>query len=181
MLRDGTMPSWKAARHILMADDQEESDVTTEIFVLDLPFAYLEQVVNTIGKLPDLEVTSFREETVEGSRNFDELWQTQLTSASPTNIQLAELVSASGTSDHLQVYIWLSERGQIEVELCFWVDLTFPPDLDETELTRRFDRLITIANACRAGATESMCVLGSETIRDPRNLSEAEKTWSLVW
>ena len=59
-----------------MANNQEESEVTMEIFVLDLPFRHIGKVVDISSKPSDLEATSYREETVEEPRNFDELWQT---------------------------------------------------------------------------------------------------------
>jgi hypothetical protein len=79
--------------------------------------------------------------------------------------------SARGTNEHLQIYLWTSAGpGPFDLEFVFWNDLTFPSDLDAAELDRRLQRLVELADDCRAGSPESRCILATEHNADPREL-----------
>ena len=110
--------------------------------------------------LPELDVLSFGYEGLDPFEPFDEAWRKRIEATQAVSCQHA-LRSAVGTAEHLQVYLWF-DGPELQIELVFWNDKTFPPGLSPGEYERRIHRLVSLAEACRAGVTGARCILSAE-------------------
>ena len=165
---------WEKARFLVT----EYDGAATEIFVLDLPALQLPKVIDTLAKLPALEVLGYCE-AYEKSQAFDYEWYKRLKEFPELNCQYS-LRAASGEREFLQIYIENSAGPQMfDVELVFWNDLTFPPHLSEAERKAELLRLVDLAEQCRAGQPESPCILSGEHNGDPKELLDSE--YAVVW
>ena len=147
-------PTWQSARHLL----GEWEGCATELVVMDLPRSRLKRVVAALAELPDLKILTFGNEDVQ--EPFDEGWCGRVEATQAASCQHS-LLSAEGTTEHLQIYHWIDGSG-LEVELVFWNDMTFPPNLSPRERERRLSRLVSVAEACREGVAAARCVLSDE-------------------
>lgn len=157
-------PNWELVQHLL----GEWGGSATEIVVTDLPRSQIQHVVSVLAELPELNVLSFGYEGLDPSEPFDEAWRKRIAATQAVSCQHA-LRSANGTAEHLQIYLWF-DGPQLEVELVFWNDMTFPPSLSPGEYERRTHRLVSLAEACRAGVTGARCVLSTEWNGTPEEL-----------
>ena len=165
---------WEKARFLVT----EYDGAATEIFILDLPASQLPKVIDTLAKLPALEVLGYCE-AYEESQAFDHEWHERLKVFPETNCQYS-LRAASGKREHLQIYIENSAGPlMFDVELVFWNDLTFPPHLSEAERKAELLRLVDLAEQCRAGQPESPCILSDEYNGDLEKLLDSE--YAVVW
>ena len=160
------VPTWQAARHLL-GDYQGEA---SELFVIDIPGERLDRVLSAIAALPDVVVEVCAGENLEPPAALDDQLLARLAAPTPNESQHA-FCSGRGTSEHLQVYVWTpAGTGHVDLELVFWNDLSFARDLTEPELSRRLDRLVGLAEACRGENSSSRCILSTEHNGDPREL-----------
>jgi hypothetical protein len=161
-----TAPTWSAAKHLLETYDGGAS----ELCVTDVPWSRIETVLSIVASLPDVVVEACSGEALDGSRELNEATFALLAVPTTGESQHA-LVSARGTAEHLQIYIWTAAGcAPFDIEFVFWNDLTFPSGLSADELSARFDRLVGLADACRGEAARSRCILSSEHNGDPREL-----------
>jgi hypothetical protein len=167
-------PSWETVRHLLADWDGGAS----ELFVIDLPKSHFRRVVAVIAGLPDLEITAHPREILEKPEAFDSRWAERLQASSPQPGCYA-FRSASGSREHLQVYLETAVDLSCDVEFVFWNDLTFPTHLSEEELSTRLERLISLAEGTRIGAPDSRCILSTEHNGDPRELLSLDGV--VVW
>ena len=170
------MPTWRKAKHLLA----EYDGAATELFVVGLPLSQLPVVVAALAELPALEVTSFADEALDPSEPFDVDWRSRFEAIQSRSCQHS-LRSANGTPRHLQVYLWLRpEASQIEVELVFWNDMTFPQSLATEECDLRLEAFVSLAEACRVGIPSAQCVLASEHNGPIEELLERDE-FVVVW
>lgn len=168
-MNDRTRPTWRDVRHLLAEYDGSAS----EIFILDLPNRHLTTVIQTIAELPSPQISMFRSIGLEQPEPLDAQWLQRL-GVPPEKLSQDAFVSAYGTERHLQIDLW-HKSEYMEINLVFWNDLTFPPQLTTDELGRRLDRLVDFAEACRAGCPGSICILYGERYGDPRELLDCRK------
>ena len=172
-----TTPTWDSAKHLL----DEYDGAATEIFVVGLSLRRLPAVVAALSKLPELEVTSFEDATLESPEPFDSVWRSRFESAPSRNCQHS-LRSANGTARHLQIYLWADvEAATLEVELVFWNDLTFPTNLELVEREQRLRALVSLAEACRTGVPRARCILAPEHNGPTEELLEGNDEHVVVW
>jgi hypothetical protein len=159
----------------------EFDGAATEIFVVVLPLSQLPMVIAALAELPDLELTSFQDQVLETSVPFDASWRSRLELAPGCTCQHS-LRSAKGTARHLQVYLWIDAKSSmIEVELVFWNDLTFPQSLGAEECEQRFETLMSLAEACRAGVSGARCLLTAEHSGPTEELLKKDEKAVVVW
>ena len=172
-----TTPTWNSAKHLLA----EYDGAATEIFVVGLAPSQLRRVVAAISELTLLEVLSFEDKTLEPPEPFDSAWRSRLEAMPNRSCQHA-LRSANGTPRHLQLYLWSDPKtGTLEVEIVFWNDLTFPPNLDSEERERRLSALVSLAEACRSEARDARCILAPEHNGPTEELLERHHGHLVVW
>jgi len=166
------------ARHLLEVDEEDER-TAAELFVVDIPQDDLDRVLALIAGLPEVVANVCAGETLEPPAKLNEQLLARMRLPTPEASQHA-FFSAAETSEHLQIYMWTpAGRGNIDLELVFWNDLSFPRGLDEGELARRLDRLVALADACRGENSSTRCILSGEHNTDPRDL--LDKPYVLVW
>lgn len=153
-----SVPTWESAKHLL----GEFDCVATEIFVGGLPISQLPVVIAALAELPALEVVTFQSEGLETYEPFDTRWRSRFESKPSVSCQHS-LLSATGTAQHLQVYLWIDlEAAVLELELVFWNDITFPRGLELGVCKQRLQSLVSLAEACRVGVSDARCVLAAE-------------------
>lgn len=150
-------PTWSTAEHLLA----EWDGAATEIFVVGLPLSRLPLVIGALSALPELQVTMFDGNSFE-PEPFSPAWKMRLETCLESDGQIG-LVSARGSAMHLQIYLWPDSHAvALEVELVFWNDWTFPPELAADEREQRLQALVGLAEACRAGVPGAICLLAPE-------------------
>jgi len=174
-MNGSSRPNWDRACKLLGTHDGEAS----ELFIIDLPSSHLARVVDRIARLPGLKVSADGEGALVDPEVFSEVWRDRIC-AIPVVESYYSLISAYGTSEHLQIYLFIGPPSEpLEVEFVFWNDLTFPPSIPDRERARRLDQSVDLAEDCRRGAPGARCILSSEHNADPRELLSCSH--ALVW
>ena len=170
-------PTWKNAKHLLEKYDGS----ATEIFIVGLSLSQVPAVMDVLSELPTIKITTFVNETFEFPEAINSEWLFRLKAIPIKSCQHA-LLSASGTAQHLQIYLWIDvETATLEVELVFWNDLTFPNHLDTHEYEQRLQTLVLLAEACRQGTPEAQCILAPEHNGPIEELLERQNAYRVVW
>jgi hypothetical protein len=168
-------PTWGTTSHLLAG----YSGCASELFVIDIPGEEFPRVLQVVSRLPEVHVHVLCGETLDPPAPLDLALLERM--GRPTAQESEHILgSAYETSEHLQIYISTPVGGAtFDVEFVFWNDLSFPADLDAAERSRRLERLVALAEACRAGSSTSRCILSDEHNRDPRELLACE--YAVIW
>lgn len=170
-----TMLTWQNTKHLLA----EYDGTATEIFVIGLPVSSLSTVIAALAGLPALEVLSFDGKEFYQPEPFDTDWCLRF-KTTPSYSCLRSLGSATGTPQHLQIYLRFDLKAiTLEVEIVFWNDITFPKNLSPEEREQRLEDLSSLAEACRNGVPDARCILAAEHNGPVKELLELEST--VIW
>ncbi|MBL8947515.1 MAG: hypothetical protein JNK45_30370 [Myxococcales bacterium] len=169
-------PTWRTTSHLLAG----YSGSASELFVIDIPGEEFPRVLQVVSQLPEVQVHVLSGEPVEPPAPLDEALLDRMGRHTAQESEHNILGSAYGTNEHLQIYISTPVGvGTFDVEFVFWNDLSFPADLDAAERSRRLERLVALAEACRSSSSTSRCIPSDEHNGDPRELLENE--YAVIW